>query len=179
MSVSTIVGNIVPLAMVLADGNELQYPQANVYPEGASTPSATLNLVHKDLGRYEATYIPTIAGIESVVYVTYSDAGHTVESAEYDRAVEQLVIAASGLDQISEMVTRILGLVHENVFIDNTVHDAMSNLVSARIRVFDSKINVEAATDGGGEIAGLVAAYDVETVYEADCKMGSYRVKKT
>lgn len=178
MSVSATVGTAVPIAMVLEDGDETQYPRAFIYAQGGTTPVATLDLGHKALGRYEADWTPSVAGVFAAVFIVYSDALHTVESIVYTREIEQVFVTQDGIDDLAAKIARILGLVHENAFIDNTVHDALGSLVAARIRIFDSKANVEAATDGGSETTGLIATYEIETTYEADCRMGSYRVKK-
>jgi hypothetical protein len=164
--------------MILEDGNETQYPRALVYAAGGAAPLATIDLPHLHLGRYEADWTPSTAGVFSVVFVTYADSGHTVENVTYTRAVDQVFVTQSDMDDLAAQIVRILGLVHENVFIDNTVHDAFGSLVAGRIRIFDSKANVELATDGGSETTGLVATYEIETSYEAQCRMGSYRVKK-
>lgn len=178
MSVSATVGTAVPIVMILEDGAETQYPQALIYEQGGTAPIATLDLDHKALGRYEADWTPASVGVFSATFIVYSDAGHTVENIVYSREVEQVFVTQEGIDDLAGKIVRILGLVHENAFIDNTVHDAQGSLVAARVRLFDSQTNVEAATDGGAETTGLLATYEIETTYEADCRMGSYRVKK-
>lgn len=178
MSVAATVGQPVPIVMILEDGNEDQYPRAFVYEAGASVPLTTLNLSHKHLGRYEASWTPASPGTYAVTFITYSDAGRTIENIVYARAVEQVFATSESIDNLAAKIVRILGLVHENVFIDNTVHDAFGSLIAARIRIFDSKASVEAATDGGNEVAGLISTYEIETTYEVDCRMGTYRVKK-
>jgi hypothetical protein len=76
-----------------------------------------------------------------------------------------LVISGTTQD-IYEMVRRALGLIHENIFIDETVFDADGQLVSCRTRLFDSKTNCDAATDGGSETTGLIAMYTLTSVWE-------------
>lgn len=178
MAVSAKVGEPVPITVVLEDGNEAQFPRAYIYESGGTVPIFTLDLVHKALGRYEASYTPTASGVLSAVFVIYADSGHTIENIVYSRSVEQIFASNETLDDLSALILRILGLVHENIFIDNTVHDANGQLVAARVRIFDSKVNCESATDGGSETVGLVSAYEMQTVYEGVGKMGSYRMKK-
>jgi len=178
MSAVYSVGDIVPLALLLEDGNETQYPQAEVYAAGGTSPLATLDLVHKARGRYEANYTLTAAGVRTVVFITYADTAHTVENITYSREQEQLIITQYGIDDLALQLIRVLGLVHENAFIDNTVHDTLDQLVAARVRVFDSKEHCEAATDGGYETLGLVATYEIATTYESQGRMGTYRMKK-
>jgi hypothetical protein len=164
--------------MTLEDGNETQHPQVELYAPGAVVPTVVVDLPHKVKGRYEASWTPPSADVWTAHFFVYADAGHTVENITYTRAIEQIVATESNVDDLAQKIIRALGLLHENAFIDNTVHDALGSLVAARIRLFDSKAAVEAATDGGSETAGLVATYEIETTYEADCRMGSYRVKK-
>jgi hypothetical protein len=163
--------------MVLEDGNEVQHPQVELYAPGATSPTAVIDLPHKVRGRYEASWTPPSADVWSAQFFVYADAAHTVENITYTRSIEQIVATNSSIDDLSSRIIRILGLVHENAFIDNTVHNAEGSLVAARVRIFDSRAAVEAATDGGSETAGLIATYEIETTYEADCRMGSYRMK--
>lgn len=177
MAVSAKVGVPVPIVMILEDGNETQYPRAFVYEAGAVSPVATLDLDHKALGRYEANFTPSASAVYSAVFIVYADAGHTVENIIYSRAVEQIFASTESIDDIAALILRVLGLVHENIFIDNTVHDGNGQLVGCRVRLFDSRANCEAATDGGSETVGLTATYEMSTVYEGVGKMGSYRMK--
>jgi hypothetical protein len=84
----------------------------------------------------------------------------------------------SHINDIVTQLTRALGLLHENTFIDNTTHDSFGQMTLARIRIFSSKAAALGATDGGSETSGLIETYDVETEYEGQGKMKSYRVVK-
>lgn len=79
---------------------------------------------------------------------------------------------------LAVQVTRVLGLEHENAFIDNTTYDDDGQLLSSRVRIFDSRANAEAAEDGGSETTGLIATYTVEAEYESVGKMKFYRMVK-
>ncbi len=92
-------------------------------------------------GEYRFRFTPNSTGFWMVVvgnedYMQWRD-------GEYD------VVLASKIEDIYNMVKRVLGLVHENMFIDETEYDENGQLVSARIRLFNSKDDVEMATDGG------------------------------
>jgi len=178
MALPVTVGTAVPTVMILEDGATDQYPQAEIYAAGGTTPLATLDLLHKVKGRYESEWIPSSTGVYTAHFIVYSDVGHTVESIVYTREAEQMVVTVNDTDDIALMMVRVLGLVHENVFIDNTVHDVSGQLVAARVRVFASKTDVEFATDGGAETAGLISSYEMSTVYEGEGLMGSYRMKR-
>lgn len=178
MSVPAKVGDPVPLVMILEDGNENQHPQAEIYAAGATVPTATVDLPHKVKGRYEGSWTPSVVGPFSAVFITYSDAAHTIENIVYVRAVEQIFVTQSDVDDLAAAVVRLLGLNHENAFIDNTDFDVMNQLIYCRIRLFDSKTNAENATDGGSETTGLIATYTMEAEHEGAGKLKTYRYVK-
>jgi len=78
-------------------------------------------------------------------------------------------------NDIYDLVVRDLGLSQENIFIDNTVYDGDGQLTGSRVRIFDSKANCDAATDGGSETTGLIATYTQGSVWEALSRFGTYR----
>jgi hypothetical protein len=178
MALPATVGTPVPITMILEDGVQSQYPQAEIYAAGGTSPIATIDLPHKAKGRYEASWTPTSPGTYSAHFFVYSDAGHTVENITYTREIEHIFATDYGKDDLAAMLLRVLGMVHENAFIDNTIHDVDGQLIAARVRIFDSKANVEAATDGGTETTGLIAVYEMSTVYESKGQMGNYRMKR-
>lgn len=178
MAVTATTGNPVPLVMVLEDGDETQFPRAYVYAAGGTSPIATIDLVHKHLARYEANFTPPSVGVYSATFIVYSDAGHTIESIRYSREAEQIFVTDYGMDDLASRLIRVLGLVHENAYIDNTVFDAYGQLVAARVRLYNSSANVDAATDGGSEATGLIATYEITSIYEAVGRMGTYKMKK-
>lgn len=165
--------------MILEDGNESQFPQAEIYAPGGTTPVATIDLDHQVKGRYEGAWTPAFVGPFSAHFFVYSDSGHAIENIVYVRAVEQIFVSQSDVDDLAAAVVRLLGLNHENAFIDETAFDVMSQLVGCRIRLFDSRTNAEAATDGGLENTGLIATYTMEAVHEGAGKLKTYRYVKT
>lgn len=177
MSVPATVGTPIPITMILEDGNESQFPQAEIY-NGGTFPLTVLNLANKGRGRYESTWTPPIAGVFCAIFIVYSDSGHTIENISYTREIEQIFATASSVDDLAAKIARILGLVHENAFIDNTVFDAFSQLTTCRIRIFDSKDHAALATDGGSETLGLIATYEMQATYESAGRLGTYRYLK-
>jgi hypothetical protein len=171
--------------MILEDGNEAQHPQAEIYAPSGISPVATLDLPHMAKGRYEGSWTPTSVGPFSALFITYSDVGHTIENIVYVRGVEQIFVSQSDVDDLAAAIVRLLGLNHENAFIDNTEFDEFGQLISARIRIFDSKTNAEAAQDGDVPpvgTTGLIATYTMEADYESEItgtgtivKIKSYR----
>jgi hypothetical protein len=115
-------------------------------------------------------------GVESVVSVSISE---IASSGEYKVSFTPDTVGVWSIQvfvnynkdwwgaDIYAMVRRLLGLSHENIFIDETQYDADGQLVTARVRLFDSKTNCDAATDGGTETTGLIATYSLQTNWEA------------
>lgn len=164
--------------MILEDGNETQYPQAEIYDANGTSPVATIDLPHRARGRYEDSWTPSSVGVYSAVFITYSDAAHTIESIVYTREVDQIFVTESDVDDLAAAIIRLLGLNHENAFIDNTDFDITGQLISCRIRIYDSKAHAEAAQDGDVPPAGttgLIATYTMEADYEGSCMLKSYR----
>ena len=98
MSVPAKVGEALPLVMILEDGNELQYPQAEIYAPGGTTPVATIDLPHQVKGRYEGNWTPTSVGPFAAHFFVYADAGHSIENIVYVRAVEQIFVSQCDVD---------------------------------------------------------------------------------
>lgn len=176
MTVPASIGDPVVLVLVLEDGNTTMFPQAEIYATGASTPLAVVDLVHRAKGRYEGTWTPADIGTYTALFITYVDAGHVVESMIYTREGELVAVTQSHIDDLAAKLIRVLGLVHENAFIDNTEWDINGQMLSARLRIFDSKAHAMAATDGGSETDGLIATYVIDSTYEALGRMRQYRM---
>ena len=79
------------------------------------------------------------------------------------------------MTDIYEVILRIAGLSHENIFIDETVYDLNGQLIEARVRIFDSGDNCLLATDGGNETAGLLGTYDLQSVWETVNQFKTFR----
>ena len=170
-------GEAVYLVMNLAEGDEGLYPQAEIYEAGTSTKVTTVSLTHRAKGVYDGTWTPAATGYFTALFITYIDAGHTVEYIVYGRATEQISVITSKTDDLAALLSRALGLLHENAYIDNTVYSG-GNLTSARVRTFSSKAAAEAATDGGSETSGLIATYTITSDVEAAGAMKTYRMVK-
>ncbi|MHA2334285.1 MAG: hypothetical protein ACXAEU_19815 [Candidatus Hodarchaeales archaeon] len=178
MSIPATVGNSVVLAMIIDGGVTGLFPQAEIY-DGNSL-EATIDLTDLGQGRYEGQWIPLSVGTYTTVFNVYQNNLHTVELTPLmvSREIEQIFVTSSSVDNLAESIARILGLMKENAFIDNTVYDVNSMLLSARVRIFNTKINAQAATDGGSETTGLIATYTMEATYEGSGRMKQYRMIK-
>lgn len=163
MSIPATEGNAVTLVEVMPDGNTGVYPQAEVYAPGGAVPLATVDLSHQAKGRYEGSWTPPSVGSFAVVFIVYADAGHAVEHIVYSRESEQIFVTSSSVDDIAADMLRLLGLNLENSFIDNTDYDANEMLLEGRLRIFDSKASLDAASEGGIGEAGTIAEFTVDS----------------
>lgn len=163
MTILANVGETVPITLVLEDGNTAQFPQAEIYDEAGSATPTTVNLTHVANGYYRGTYAVTTAEKQTIVFVVYSDAGHTTESSVYSRTTDILVSDAiwdaprAGVaGSFGEALQALLGIAGKaNVRMDNFTYDVNGFLTSTRMRVFSSSAAASASTDGGtgeGEI---------------------------
>lgn len=117
----------------------------------------TISEIGSSPGEYKVSWTPDSVGFWMVeVDINYNK---DVWVGDYD------VVSAEAED-LESMIRRILGLGHENIFIDNTIYDSNAQLVSARTRIFDTKAHCDAATDGGSEIEGLIASYLLTTQWD-------------
>jgi hypothetical protein len=87
-------GTALPLALLLTDGDPSKYPRVELYtPTGTSL--GVVDLIHRNHGLYtpSGTTVMTTDAYVVGVYITYDDAGHTVESAAHLRSSEIYVQA--------------------------------------------------------------------------------------
>lgn len=73
------------------------------------------------------------------------------------------------LTPLIALVTRVLGMVQENFYIDNTTFDASNNMTAGRIRTYTNNASV-------GTNADVLATYNVTASYDADGNMDWYSV---
>jgi len=178
MSIPAKAGEDVVLAMVLEDGRTGLFPQAEIY-NGASL-EATVDLTDLGKGRYEGAWTASAVGTFSALFCVYQDAGHTVELSPliYSREIEQIFVSQSDIDDLASEIVRLLGLNLENTFIDNTTYDANSMMLTGRLRVFDTRANTQAATEGGVGETGTVAVYTVESTHFGPNRVRTMRMVK-
>lgn len=101
--------------------------------------SVTVSITELDNGHYRASFTPTIAGeyFLAVYNATYFPYGKTGTIRVY----------SDNFDSLGYRQKLILGLVHENIFIDNTVFDSDNNLIKARIRIYSNSASVGTDND--------------------------------
>lgn len=178
MSIPAKVGEEVTLVLILENGQIGLYPQAEVYD--GTTLEATVDLDDLGKGRYEGGWTPSAVGPFTALFSIYQDAGRTVELTPllYSREGEQIFVVASDTDDLSAEIVRLLGLNFENTFVDNTTYDSASMMLTGRLRVFDTKANALAATEGGVGEAGTIAEYTVESSHFGPNRLRTMRMVK-
>jgi len=67
---------------------------------------------------------------------------------------DDIQVYTGSLSNIYLDVRKTLGLVHENIYIDNPVYDDFSNLVSARVRIYSDAVSV-------GTNNNIIATYQI------------------
>ena len=142
-----------PLHMLAANGQTNLFGRARVYDENTVLVD-TISLSHVVEGIYSNTYTPTTEGIYSIVYQFFVDPGLTVPAA-FDKVVETLDV-----NSVRTNVMRILGLVHDNSVVDQQTYNADRQMLSARIRNYDSKANADLAG-----VTGLLFTWNVVASY--------------
>jgi hypothetical protein len=71
------------------------------------------------------------------------------------------------LQGMVDQLTRALGLMHENSLLDATSFDGDNNFLAGRLRIYDTKVNTEAAalTSPAGGTTGLLGTYTITADY--------------
>jgi len=154
------VNEAVTLSVLASDGRTDLYGQARLYNSAGSL-SATVNLGHTSEGLYQAQHTPSVEGYFSVVYQLYFDSGHTID-AGYEHHGETLDV-----NSFRTNILKVLGLVHENTVVDMQTYDVDGNLLSARVRAYDSAINATnaAAVSPSSYVTGLKFSWTVSAEY--------------
>jgi hypothetical protein len=151
----------VPLQIFVPDGRTDLYARVRVLDTLCSIVT-TLYPVHQAEGLYSATWTPTSEGYHNAIYELFEDAGLTIP-ADYDRDAEVLEVSSDKTN-----IIRLLGLHHENALLDQQVH-AGGRLISARLRMYDSAVNLAAALDTSpaGGTTGLLFTWQISSAYDS------------
>lgn len=88
-----------------------------------------------------------------------------------DLSADVAAVKADTASLVTSMVSA-LGLMHENSVMDTTTFDALNNLTSGRLRLYNSKANAQAAG-----ATGLLATYSITATYVGG-NLGTYTVVK-
>jgi len=109
-------------------------------------------------GNYRYTFTPNVNGVwyVNVTNITYFPWGKN----------DDIYVDEADLTAVYEAVIRTLGLTHENFYIDNASYGEHGSLTSARVRIYDSAINV-------GTNTGVIQSYLI-TADETECGKFSF-----
>jgi ribosomal protein S24E len=147
------VGVSIPLQILASDGDTGLYGEIRVY-SSAMALVATLDADHTADGVYSVAWTPSQEGVYTFVGQLYTDVGRTID-AGYEKQGEQIDV-----NTIKSSLVRILGLHHENAVVDMQTYDTEGNMVTARVRIYDSKANAQA-----GGATGVVNQYSIAAAY--------------
>ena len=160
------LGEAVPIQVQVSTGQSDLFGRAKVYDING-TLVATLSLPHIVDGLYGTTHTFNGSGHYTIVYQLFKDAGFSTPST-FD--IEAEAIEANS-DKTN--ILRILGLTHDNVRIDEQTYDTENNLLTSRIRHYDS-----AANQAAGGVTGLLNTWQVVATYTAGL-LSDYRVTRS
>ncbi len=121
------------------------------------------NVDFKELGygHYRASFIPNQIG--SWMLVVY----HPTEFPWGKSNIIQ--VFGNDFDSIASMLQRVLGLVQENFYVDQTIYDDNNNLTSSRVRTYSNSSSV-------GTTTNILGTYLMTAVYDEN-KMTSYKME--
>lgn len=103
---------------------------------------------------YTKEYVATIDGgpdlstNERYLFASKDNDLHDTKNIVWNATVNDFQVAGSFgeiIKRTSDDLKRALGLMHENIYIDNPVYDEFNNLVSARVRIYS--VNTSVGTD--------------------------------
>jgi len=101
------------------------------------------------------------------------DATAELTAEEHDQImlIDDIKVETDKITDMQADLKRILGLVHENVFIDLPVYDPDNNLISARVRIYSSASNV-------GTDIGVIGSYLISSDPAGLGKFNSWRQER-
>lgn len=159
------LGESVPLQVQVGTGQADLYGRVKVY-DGNGDLYLTEALVHIENGLYGTTHTFSVEGHYTAVYQLFLDASF-ISASDFD--IEAEAIEANS-DKTN--ILRILGLTHDNVYIDNHTFDLQGNLLTSRVRHYDTKANA----DAHGTL-GLLNTWQISATYTGE-RLDSYKVTR-
>ena len=148
-------GQKISLNLTLINNDGLPESNANIsYKIYNSTNSLELSGNNIPFNEQLGSYIDVIdsendwPSQEEGIYYILWEIKNVVEDYP-EKITEELYI-----NDYNNKLDRILGLVHENMIIDNPIYDQYDNLKSARLRIYDDADNV-------GTENGIIGEYEI------------------
>jgi hypothetical protein len=137
----------------------------NIFDPSGSEVSSTVNVTITEMtsGGYRASYTPISKGKWFLVLYNddYFPWGKAGETKVYD----------NDIDSVAVEITRALGLMQENYYLDQIVLDSNDNMTSGRIRIYSNSADV-------GSNNSVIATYQVTATWSNATTMTSYKVVK-
>ena len=180
--IEVITGDTVLLELVLADGDTTRFPQAEVYDSaGVAIVASPVNLSHVADGLYQGTFTAPAIGGYSIIYITYSDVGHTTLVGNIERVSEHMRVTNAVQDDVwSEALPGAFGVGEAGKIVGDNVNATISSrstltqadilsdatpFAGALIPNLDATVSSRGTADPGdnmGLTAAATAAVDVE-----------------
>jgi len=129
---------------ITSDGEyEYEYFERNI--DRNNNNEVKFRLIH-NVTTYNASHNMYLDFVEvTSIEVTASLTAEEIADAVLDEQVtDHLTVGSLGyvINEINNDLKRVLGLMHENIFIDEPVYDEGNNLVSARVRIYSDSISI-------------------------------------
>lgn len=121
--------------------------------------SIQISVIELEDGHYRIGFIPVVSGEYFIVIYNndYFPNGKTGTIRIYEES----------FDSLGDRQKLILGLVHENIFIDQTVFDSNNNMIKARIRIYSNSDSVGTEND-------ILSSYQITAVSDGPGKFKSW-----
>ncbi|GAG40881.1 unnamed protein product, partial [marine sediment metagenome] len=109
--------------------------------------------------------------IEDIENSTLSD-GITGLQQDISEVNTNVLAVSASLVDVSNDIKRLLGLVHENIFIDNPVYSSDGDLTSARLRIYSNPASVGTTND-------VIGTYQITAPTSAPGQFTSWKQVRT
>jgi len=164
--IEVITGDTVLLELVLADGDTTRFPQAEVYDNaGAAIVASPVNLSHVADGLYQGTFTAPAVGGYSIIYITYSDVGHTTLVGNIERVSEHMRVTNAVQDDVwTEALPGAFGIGSAGNIVGNNV-DAT---ISSRSTLVQADILSDAIPFPGADIDAAISSRSSHTAANVD-----------
>jgi hypothetical protein len=162
-----LVDNFIPGGNVADAEYEHEYYERNV--DRINNNEVKFRIVHH-ITSYVGTHNMFIdsAIVTSIAVITAED----IADAVWSKTLSGGYTAEQYLYYNNEYLKRIVGLVHENFYIDNPVYDTDNNLVSARVRIYS-----DAASVGTG--SNIIGTYTITSPGDGPGKFTTWKQVRT
>ena len=130
-------------------------------------PVSAQSVTVRSSGLCHYTYATTSGHYEYTVYMDSVDT-----TLDQNRIVLDTFVSGGAYDDINNSyddIQKILGLVHENIYIDNTSYDSYGNMTSARVRIYSDASSV-------GTSSNVIGTYTITVATTALGKFTSWEM---